>query len=182
MPKPDAIPMPELFARATGKIQFTCPNCGQEHPFKHIQWRRADFKCQRCKALYQIGLGFHYSAGPEAYLMGKANKFTVNKFNPIGTAYDGVKIYGNVEWECPNCQRPQLGALDDRSCLECSGCGKPFFISALVYRFPGYKLTLKAPLDSIVRGLHNVQTVQPISDSQVDQSSRTSSEGAGDNS
>lgn len=162
----DAIPIPdaEVYARAVGKIAFTCPNCSQEHPLQHIAWRRGDIQCTRCHAKFQIGLGFDLEYYTDAYLMGKWNSYTANRWKPIGTPIEGTKLHGTVEWQCRACQHPQKNLLSYNSRLTCESCAGVYCISALIYRLPKVsRLKLRAPFDSIVKGLHETKTVQPVS-------------------
>ncbi len=161
----DAIPVPEaeIYARAIGKIQFTCPNCSQEHPLQHIQWRRGDIQCTRCHAKFQIGLGFNTEYITDAYLMGKWNSYTANRFKPLGTPIEGTRIQGSVEWQCRACQHPQKGFLSYNNSLTCESCAGVYYISTLIYRLPKVsRLKLRAPLDSLVKGSNVQATIQPI--------------------
>ncbi len=172
----DALPVPdtEVYARPMGKVQWTCPNCGQDHPFRLINWRRANVSCVGCHARYQVGLGFSTDKQADSYIMGKWNSYTANRINPSGTPYDGGKVYGSVEWQCPVCSHPQRDFLPYNSQLECNGCAKPYFISLLFYRLPLVgRLKLRAPFDSIVKGINETipQTNQSIPVSEANQSS-----------
>lgn len=162
----DALPIPDVqvYARLVGKIQYTCPNCSQAYPLKLVHWRRADLFCQRCHTKYQLGLGFSSEATSSSYLMGKWNSYTANVINPVGTHYDGAKVYGSIEFQCPACLHPQRGFCGHDGKLTCEACSADYFISALLYRLPKVsRLKLKAPFDSIVKGLNPNETVQPVS-------------------
>lgn len=153
----DALPVPdaEVYARLVGKIQFTCPNCSQQYPLKLVHWRRADLFCQRCHTKYQLGLGFSSGATSSSYIMGKWNSYTANRIDPIGTHSDSTKVYGTIEFQCPSCLHPQRGFCAHDGQLSCEACGAAYFISALLYRLPKVsRLKLKAPFDSIVKGLN----------------------------
>lgn len=183
----DAIPIPdvEVFARAVGKIAFTCPNCSQEHPLTHIAWRRGDIQCTRCHAKFQIGLGFDLEYYTDAYLMGKWNSYTANRWKPIGTPIEGTKVYGTIEWACRACQHPQKNMMSYNSSVKCESCAGMYYISALIYRLPKVsRLKLRAPLDSLVKGLNHVQvpTEQPTNASPTPQVAGEASTGAGGNS
>lgn len=157
----DAIPIPaaEIYARPVGKLQYTCPNCGQAHPFASVAWRRLDLQCSRCHVKFQLGLGFSRSRGADAYLMGKWNSYIANHIDPHGTPYDGAKLYGTIEWGCPDCSTPQRSFANFDGLISCSGCSSDFYISVLFYRLPKVsRLKLKAPFDSIVKGLNHAPT------------------------
>lgn len=175
----DAIPVPdvEIYARAVGKIQFTCPNCSQEYPLQNFNWRRGDTQCQRCHAKFQLGLGFNLEYTTDAYLMGKWNSYTANRWKPVGTFIEGTKLHGTVEWQCRACQHSQKNMLSYNGSLKCEGCAGIYYISVLIYRLPKVsRLKLRAPLDSVVKGLYDVQTtVQSISPTSDDPSTGTPS-------
>lgn len=175
----DAIPVPEIevYARATGKIQYTCPLCHQEHPFRLIHWRRGDLFCFRCVTKYQFGLGFTREPGSNGYLMGKWNSYTVNRLNPTGTPYEGARLYGTVEFACPHCHFAQRGFVKHDGLLECESCSIGWYISVLLYRLPKVsRLKVRAPFDSIVKGLHaSAKTIQPLSAATADSSRGTPS-------
>lgn len=161
----DAIPVPdvEVYARPVGKIQFTCPNCSQVHPLKPVHWRRADLHCQRCHTKFQLGLGFSTTATSSSLLMGKWNSYTANRIDPVGTHSDSTKVYGTIEFQCPACLHPQKGFCAHDGQLSCESCSAVYFISALLYRLPKVsRLKLKAPFDSIVKGLNPHEVPTPI--------------------
>lgn len=165
MPTANSIPPIELIARPVGKFNWSCPNCGQEYPLAAVPWRHLDVRCQRCKAKFQMGVGFSVTAGAQSYILGKWNNFTVNRLDPIGTAYSGAQLYGNVEFICPACKVPQTEFLDYSGRLSCKNCAKPYFVSLLLYRLPQKgKIHVKTPADTIVKGLPDVQNedVQPV--------------------
>lgn len=169
----DAIPVPEVqvYARLVGKIQYTCPNCGQQYPLKLVHWRRADLYCSRCHTKYQLGLGFSSDATSSSYIMGKWNSYVANVINPTGTHYDGAKVYGTIEFQCPDCLHPQRGFCSHDGKLICESCGVTYFISALLYRLPKVsRLKLKAPFDSIVKGLNPHEVPTPIQSTSAETS------------
>lgn len=147
MPKSSAIPVPELYARPVGKFEWSCPNCGQEHPFTHYPWRRGDIQCRRCKAHFRLGVGFDNIKSSDAYIMGKFNGNTANRYHPVGTRFTGSKLYSTLEYECPICKFTQSGFIDYDNRVECSSCAKPFWVSLLIWRSTGQ---VKAPIDSLV--------------------------------
>lgn len=154
MPNANSIPLLEILGRSIGKYLWTCPNCGQEHPMRRTPWRRGDAQCERCKSRYQFGLGFNTIKLHDAYIMGKWNSYTANRWKPIGTGFDGSKLYGSVEFECPECHCPQTGYLDYDCKLSCESCKTDFYISLLIYRIPKGTKKVRAPLDSIVKGIN----------------------------
>lgn len=172
-PNAKSIPGIEIYARPIGKFNWGCPNCGQEYPLRNVPWRRLEVHCQRCKSKYQLGLGFSQFKTPPAFILGKWNGATANRFNPIGTAYSGAQLYGSVEFACPDCQTPQSSFLNHESVLQCNNCANQYFISLLFYRIPrvGKTTKLKTPLDCIVRDLKNVKTedIQPLDPPQDNQ-------------
>lgn len=95
--------------------------------------------------------------------MGKFNCFTVNRLNPQGTRFDGAKLHGAIEWQCPVCSAAQSAFANYDGCIECTNCIKPFWLSLLIWRSTMDKTALKTPLDVIVRGLNVSKTPEPIS-------------------
>lgn len=158
------IPEAEVYARAVGKFFWACPNCAQEYTLGMFPWRRCDVACQRCKAKFQLGLGFHRTEPWRfSYLMGKWNSYTANRLNPIGTGLDGSAVVGLVEWQCPACAIPQKSVPSYDHQVSCGHCGTPWWVSLLFYRLPPVsRLKLKAPFDSIVLGLdYEAKPVKP---------------------
>ncbi len=161
------IPPISLFARSLGKFKFTCINCAQEYPTRTFPWKRQDFKCDRCRAVFRFGLGFEATKGYPAYLMGKYNGWTANHLEPKGTAVESAKLYGQVEWACPSCSRPQSSFLTYDTRVECYICQAIYFVSLLIYR-ANKAPRIRVPLDSIVKGINETQTIQSLPDSQAD--------------
>lgn len=177
----DAIPVPtvEVYARCTGQLDFTCPNCGQQFPLRPMPWRRAFIQCDRCRSKYQLGVGFNSQGNNSpAYLMGKWNSYCANAVNPTGTPFDGIRYNGTVEWVCPRCNEPQSTLLGWNKVISCIKCAAEFAISALAWRMPNVsRLKLKAPFDSLIPRKLNVQAT-PTSDSAVLDSAANSLAGA----
>lgn len=178
----DALPVPaiEVYARPMGKIQYNCPNCTTAHPLQMVNWRRMLLVCSNCHARYQIGLGFTRTFQCNSYLMGKWNSYVTNRIDPTGTPSDYAKLYGTVEWRCPDCLSAQRSFLDWSGQLECA-CLAKFYVSVLFYRLPSVsRLKLKAPFDSLVKGLHApAKVIQPLSTAPIDSSTGTSSSSSG---
>ena len=115
--------------------------------------------------------------------MGKWDGYNGNRLNPIGTGFDGAKVSGAVEWACPECSTAQDGFLSHDLKLECSSCGKPYFISLLIYR-SAKGLKIRAPFDSLIKGLIDVRetAVQPLPSAEIPQTAGTPDDSFGDNS
>lgn len=179
----DALPIPtvEIYARAVGKFHWACPNCSQEHPFTNFPWRRSLIQCERCKAKYQLGLGF-FDGAPlrQSYLMGKWNSYTANRLNPIGTGLDGSAVKGSIEWQCPHCATAQKNMTSYDSTLTCEGCSSMYWISLLFYRLPPVsRLALKAPFDTLVKGLYASKDLQPTPATSSTETAGTPNPGVG---
>lgn len=170
------VPPPEQVARALGYFQWTCPNCGQEHPFGPIPWRQARMGCRRCKRVYRIGLGFRPSIDHAAYLLGRWQGFNANRWKPTGTAYAGAKLSGTIEWQCHECLHPQRALLGYDAQLSCESCSLDCYISVLFYSSIG-GLNTRCPFDWIVKGLAHAKSPvrQPVDAPQVDSCPGTSS-------
>lgn len=170
MPKAKPTPEVEIYARALGRFSLTCPNCGTDHPVQSIPWRQQHFECSNCHARFRLGLGFEFSKRYPAYLMGKYNNFTANRWNPRGTGYDGAFLTGTIEWQCPRCSIPYEQSLQESRMLGCLKCGSTFSVSLLIYR-ASHDSKIRAPFDSVVKGLY-VKTIQSVASETPNSSNR----------
>lgn len=158
----NSIPAAAVYARACGKIDFTCPNCSHQHATHLINWRRGLLQCAECKTRYQLGLAFALIKAADAYLMGKWNSHIVNHFGVVYSApYLGCKLYGSIEWVCPACTKAQQNFLSADGRLGCVDCTQQFHISALLYRIPKWAKP-KAPYDSVLKIPYVKTTHHPI--------------------
>ena len=158
----EANSIPTVYARACGKIDFTCPNCSHQHVVQPINWRRGLLQCVECKTRYQLGLAFALAPAADAYLMGKWNTQIVNHFGAVhNTPYLGCKLYGSVEWICLSCTKAQQNFLSLDSRLSCEDCHTDFHISALLYRLPKWAKP-RAPYDSVLKVPYVKTTHQPL--------------------
>lgn len=112
---PAPIPDPEVRARPRGGIQWQCPDCGNLHSQDKHFWRRAQLQCKRpgCEHKFRIGVGF----GPQesdyrAFMMGFWELNTANRKNPDYKYPLPGRLFGIIDWECPNCFKIHTSDVD----------------------------------------------------------------------